>query len=543
MSFGAMPSKLLPKSTWRNAVGASEKPKRLHLRPDEEGLFHCPIKHCDSNPYTTQRGCRKHVYQRHGWYYFFDVKPIVEDVLPLFSTRIATINKPKRSSTSNMPMFLKTCRSYKTFKRWLQSPAGGSKSESQADQIASRFMKFAKFCCDDVSEAWEIPDTVVDYCLGSVTLISDFIEYLREQWKVGYAGVISYMNSLSHMLDFRRTNDQKSNNVAAFIASEIYIQRVKKSLAKKMRAEWTFLLSVEYLSSINCWASLEDLQQVIPFHADRFTQVLLNCSDENCSIPSHDLSFCTSYIIVVLFLMVKASRPMTYQFLTVRMIENVGEDGYIDQTKFKTSDKYGFDTLIFSKQVIDIINGYITCVRPRLHPTCAYLLLSRNGNQLTRLSDIFGRMVFQAIGKYIHPTRYRQIIETESAQRLSMDDQHALSQDQKHTSLVAKVHYQKMNSRVVAEKGKESMDKLRDEKDSINAISKITERISIAEDERMDFHVERSCQSPSEELQEEINSKKDTTSQVSNKRKKKVPFSEIEDKFLLAGIHKHGNGK
>ena len=124
--------------------------------------------------------------------------------------------------------------------------------------------------------------------------------------------------------------------------------------------------------------------------------------------------------------MVKATRPMTFKFLTLEMIQSIKDDGIIDQTIFKTSEKYGFDSLIFSKNVLDIINGYILCIRPRLQPKCEFLLLSRNGTQLLRISDIFGRIVFQAIGKYINPTRYRQIIETESIEKLSVEDQQAL---------------------------------------------------------------------------------------------------------------------
>jgi len=40
---------------------------------------------------------------------------------------------------------------------------------------------------------------------------------------------------------------------------------------------------------------------------------------------------------------------------------------------------------------------------------------------LKNLGDIFSRMVYHAIGKYVNPTRYRQIIETESAERLSTE--------------------------------------------------------------------------------------------------------------------------
>ena len=215
---------------------------------------------------------------------------------------------------------------------------------------------------------------------------------------------------------------------------------------------------------------------------------------------------------------------MTYQFLTVRMFQAIDSNGFIDQTMFKTKDKYGFDSLIFSKEVIDIVNGYVKCIRPRLNPSCDYLLISRNGTQIARLGEIFGRMVFQAIEKYVHPTRYRQIVETESAEKLSIEEQNFLSEDQKHTSNVAKVHYKKCHSRFIAEKGKEAMDKLTNAEMSVSKlkdIGKATESIH---------------------LQISVNNEK-KSSQKSTQRKSKVAFSKEEDGFLLAGLKKYGKGK
>ena len=77
------------------------------------------------------------------------------------------------------------------------------------------------------------------------------------------------------------------------------------------------MLSIEYLESIDCWASLTDLQRVIPYHKDRYSQSLQNISNPSGSISPLDLSFSTSFIVGVLFLVVKATRPMTYQYLTV----------------------------------------------------------------------------------------------------------------------------------------------------------------------------------------------------------------------------------
>ena len=68
--------------------------------------------------------------------------------------------------------------------------------------------------------------------------------------------------------------------------------------------------------------------------------------------------------------------------------------------------------------------------------------------------------MYLAIGKYIHPTRYRQIIESESATKLDGREQAILSRDQKHTSNVAKIHYQKMQSHQVAMQGRDCIAKL-----------------------------------------------------------------------------------
>ena len=69
--------------------------------------------------------------------------------------------------------------------------------------------------------------------------------------------------------------------------------------------------------------------------------------------------------------------------------------------------------------------------------------------------------MYDAIEKYIHTTRYRQIVETESSAILDLDEQRWVSEDQKHSSKVAKTHYQKKRSRDNAVKGQSCLKKLR----------------------------------------------------------------------------------
>ena len=69
-------------------------------------------------------------------------------------------------------------------------------------------------------------------------------------------------------------------------------------------------------------------------------------------------------------------------------------------------------------------------------------------NQLT----IFHRIVYEAVGKYINPTRYCQIIKTESIEKTDTSEEANLLEDQKHISAFDKTHYQKRKSEDKREK-------------------------------------------------------------------------------------------
>ena len=252
-----MAKRILSKASWKDAIGATKKTKRLKLL-SRNVLFICPVAYCESEPYWSKRGCGKHVFTKHGWYNYFEEKPDIAKVCPEFTTRRNNYQLPKRVKNSNMPMFLKSCVVGVSFKKWLQSPSGIGKGESQANLLLCKVLKYLKYFCADVSLSWDISESAVDYWLGSVTMISDFVEYLQTDWSLKSSGVTGYMNIPGHLLDFRRScSDLTQINSSVFITSEIYIQRGKRYLSKKkMKSDWREVLSVDYLNSINYWAKL-----------------------------------------------------------------------------------------------------------------------------------------------------------------------------------------------------------------------------------------------------------------------------------------------
>ena len=62
------------------------------------------------------------------------------------------------------------------------------------------------------------------------------------------------------------------------------------------------------------------------------------------SVTPSELTFAMRFMTVFMFLHVKGTRPMTYQYLKVDMFDNAKRNnGFIDQKKFKKATTYGFD--------------------------------------------------------------------------------------------------------------------------------------------------------------------------------------------------------
>ena len=174
---------------------------------------------------------------------------------------------------------------------------------------------------------------------------------------------------------------------------------------------------------------------------------------------------------------------MSYQFLTVQMVEDAAANGgFVDQTAFKTEETYAFDTLVLSEPVLHILDTYKQHIRPLCNTAGDFFIITTSGTQYTAFCSAMSLLVYEAIGKYVNPTRYRQIVETESKELLSDKDQETISKDQKHSSYVAKRAYQKTLCRDVAVNGRECMQKLsgKGRDDHTNALATSLSKVTLS---------------------------------------------------------------
>ena len=448
---------------WCTLDGARKKKRKLHLEPDDKGIYLCPVSKCLHVGFKSQRGVRKHVNNKHKWFFYFDSQPEVKREEAQSSN-----TDRKRPSTHKQLAFSIDSGCGLEFVQWLQTPAGGYKKLKEAKQAAKRGMKFLMFCMGDCEDGISAQESYIDCVVGSPTMLMKFLKLLLEEWGLKSAGALSYLQAVSDLCDFRKCHGVPDSTLRLFAVTEVYLRRSKSTLYRKRNIEYSRNLNLEALIAGESWATLEDMEKVIPHHSPKYEELFRKAGSETDNMLTvSELAFATRFLITFLLLRVKCTRPMSLQYLTVDMMALATKNGgFVDQTQFKTTDQYGFDSLIFSEDALQVVNTYIERIRPLCKPKCEYVILTTAGTRYTAFCNALSLLTLEAIGKHITPTRYRAIVESESVERLPKDKQLIISKDQKHSSLVARKHYQKRLSREVAEEGAAAMrDLVGDERD------------------------------------------------------------------------------
>ena len=94
--------------------------------------------------FSSPRGCRKHVKNKHGWFYYFDVKSDLKlsrtNIRPQGKGSIL-LEKSHHAQRSTITSFTKDTPFGYEIVNWLQSMAGGGKSKCLANQVLSKSLK------------------------------------------------------------------------------------------------------------------------------------------------------------------------------------------------------------------------------------------------------------------------------------------------------------------------------------------------------------------------------------------------------------------
>ena len=76
-------------------------------------------------------------------------------------------------------------------------------------------------------------------------------------------GRLGYIDAISEMIDFRKLHGASEAVLRKFSATELYLKRARKTVAKMMRLQWTQDLDIETLEARGHWATMEELLEVV----------------------------------------------------------------------------------------------------------------------------------------------------------------------------------------------------------------------------------------------------------------------------------------
>ena len=184
----------------------------------------------------------------------------------------------------------------KEFLDWLKTPCGGGKSSKQAVQSGRRAMKFLMASIGNTEVDKHVSDEFIDCCLGSPSIVINFFKVVTEEWKISSSAALNYMKSISDLLDWRKASGVTDDVLRSFTVSEVYIRRGKENLSKQKKVEYSRNLDLEQLICRQSWASVDEMEQVIPYHAPRYKYVLDLCKTDDSSPSVSQLAFATRFI-------------------------------------------------------------------------------------------------------------------------------------------------------------------------------------------------------------------------------------------------------
>ena len=258
---------------WKAVEGAAHGKRKLSLRKNDYGLYTCPVKLCLHADFNSSRGLRKHINNKHPWFYYFDEQPEIKREEIQESQPITS-----RASTFKKPAFALDEGIGREFLQWLMTSCGGGKTEKEARQIGKRSMKFLMNAMGNNEDDNELNSEFIDCCLSSPSVIVSFLKVLDSDWKLTSSASLNYVTAIEDLLDFRKANRVSDNTLRCFTVTEVYLRRAKVNLRKKKNLECNRNLDLETLIAKDSWATIEEMEEVIPYHMNSFKEIMLKCT-------------------------------------------------------------------------------------------------------------------------------------------------------------------------------------------------------------------------------------------------------------------------
>ncbi len=361
-----------------------------------------------------------------------------------------------------------------------------SKTPGEISQITltiGRFLHFVKEQqvlnqVESLSSLLETFERTKNQIMIVNTTQSSFWGFVKESF-LFHPNLVMYLDELRDLANFKPTSMLNETerlimalcfikaNVSAeplmFLQlnqTEEFLRGISKTL-RKLKRKHMNTLTVDFYESMHAWTSFENLLKTVKSMYNTILGRLKEFLKEQSSNPSAifpDIEFTRGYVVSFWLLENRPVRSGNFSCLSVSDIQNAFEiqekkgevAALVTFDKFKTSAKYGYQSLAISSDVKELIRLYIR-------------VLNLEGDSILfpHVSKSVSIFWWRQSKLHINVTRIRSIIQTEATQLLSIENQEYLSRGQCHSSEVARNHYVKLKSKHVCEKADKAYELLK----------------------------------------------------------------------------------
>ena len=74
----------------------------------------------------------------------------------------------------------------------------------------------------------------MEFSLCSPNLPFKFVDTMQDDWNLGYAGSIGYLDATAELVDYRKVNRTLESVARGLASTEIYLKKMRKTVSKMM---------------------------------------------------------------------------------------------------------------------------------------------------------------------------------------------------------------------------------------------------------------------------------------------------------------------
>lgn len=285
-------------------------------------------------------------------------------------------------------------------------------------------------------------------------LVDRFVRHMRDDRRLTVGTMLRGIDALRWLLDYVVVvrppgSDQHERGIAAQRKNLQLIKRRIRSDPVANENGGAGGKTREQLEELGEWTTVEKLTECLKKGRKEFTRDTQHLLDHQ-EIPTPvEARRAAAFMFLAIVVGGSPVRTGTLEGLTPNEVRELVREGSVTTSRFKTARTYGAVAIDAPDWLRGMLIRYYKAVHlpvSRGRPQKYFFIVddgvpvSKSGREVAKLTRDF-------IGVSIHITRIRQILETYSKERLSKEDQEAVSGAMAHSSRVARTNYQKEAAR------------------------------------------------------------------------------------------------